>query len=55
VNVLVLVDEEKMEPMKDYDSVKGGGTIQTDWRLSLLEYIRNPGKTTDQKLLMVCC
>jgi hypothetical protein len=50
VNVLVLVDEEKMEPMKDYDSVKGGGTIQTDWRLPLLEYIRNPGKTTDQKI-----
>jgi hypothetical protein len=37
------VDEEKMEPMKEYDSVKGGGTIQIDWRLPLLECIRGPG------------
>jgi hypothetical protein len=26
-NVGSLVDEEKMEPVKEYDSVKGGGTI----------------------------
>jgi hypothetical protein len=31
-NVGSRVDEQKMEPMKEYDSVKGGGTIQTDWR-----------------------
>jgi hypothetical protein len=29
-------DEEKTEPMKEEDSVKGGGTIRTDWRLPLL-------------------
>jgi hypothetical protein len=49
-NVGSHVDEEKMEPMKEYDSVKGGGTIRTDWRLPLLECIRDPGKTTDKKV-----
>jgi hypothetical protein len=44
------VDKEKMEPMKEYDSVKGGGTIRTDWRLPLLECIRDPGNTTDKKV-----
>jgi hypothetical protein len=29
-NVGSLVDEEKMEPMKEYDSVEGGDTIRTD-------------------------
>jgi hypothetical protein len=43
-------DKEKMEPMKEYDSIKGGGTIRTDWRLLLLECIRDPGKTTDKKV-----
>jgi hypothetical protein len=42
-NVGLHVDEEKMEPMKEYDSVKGCGTIRTDWRLPLLECIRNLG------------
>jgi hypothetical protein len=36
--------------VKEYDSVKGGGTIQTDWRLSLLKCIRDPRKTTDKKV-----
>jgi hypothetical protein len=36
--------------MKEYDSVKGGGTIQTDWELPLLKCIRDPGKTTDKKV-----
>jgi hypothetical protein len=49
-NVGSLVDEEKMEPMKEYDSVKGGGMMLTDWRLPLLECIRDPGKTTDKKV-----
>jgi hypothetical protein len=49
-NVGSPIDEEKMEPMKECDSVKGGGTIQTDWRLPLLECIRDPGKTTDKKV-----
>jgi hypothetical protein len=45
-----LVDEEKTERMKEYDLVKGGGMICTDWRLPLLECIRDPGKTTDKKV-----
>jgi hypothetical protein len=39
-----------MEPMKEYDLVKGGGTIWIDWRLSLLECSRDLGKTTDKKV-----
>ncbi len=42
-NVGSPVDEERTEPMKEYDSIKGGGTIRTDWRLLLLECIRDPG------------
>jgi hypothetical protein len=42
--------EEKMEPMKEYDLVKGGGTIWIDWRVSLLECIRDLRKTTDKKV-----
>jgi hypothetical protein len=42
--------EEKMEPMKEYDSVKGGDMIWIDWRLPLLKCIRDPGKTTDKKV-----
>jgi ribonuclease HI len=44
------IDEEKMEPMKEDDSVKGGVTIRTDWRLPLLKCIREPGKTTYKKV-----
>jgi hypothetical protein len=44
------VDKEKIELMKEYDSVKGDDTIQTDWRLPLLNYIRDPEKTTDKKV-----
>jgi hypothetical protein len=49
-NVGSPVDEEKTEPVKEYDSIKGGGTIQTDWRQPLLECIRDPGKITDKKV-----
>jgi hypothetical protein len=49
-NVGSPVDEEKTEPMKEYDSVKGCGTICIDWSLPLLESIRDPGKTTDKKV-----
>jgi hypothetical protein len=49
-NVGSPVDEEKTEPMKEYDSVKGGDTIRTDWRLPLLECIKDPGKTKDKKV-----
>jgi hypothetical protein len=49
-NVGSPVDEEKMEPMKEYDSVKGGGTIWTNWRLPLLKCIRDLRKTMDKKV-----
>jgi hypothetical protein len=49
-NVGPPTDEEKMEPMKEYDSVKGDGTIRIDWRMPLLECIRDPRKTTDKKV-----
>jgi hypothetical protein len=41
-NVGSPVDEEKTEAMKEYDLVKGGDTIRTDWRLLLLKCIRDP-------------
>jgi hypothetical protein len=44
------LDEEKMKPITEGDSVKGGDTIQIDWRLSLLECIRDPRKTTNKKI-----
>jgi hypothetical protein len=44
------VDEEKMAPMKEDDLVKGGGMIRIDWRVPLLECIRDPGKTTDKRV-----
>jgi hypothetical protein len=49
-NIRSPIDEEKMELMKEYDSVKGGGMIRSNWRLPLLECIRDPGKTTDKKV-----
>jgi hypothetical protein len=49
-NVGSPVDEEKMELMKEYDSVKCGDMIWTDWRLPLLKCIRYPGKTTNKKV-----
>jgi hypothetical protein len=44
------LDEGKMKPVIEGDSVKGGDTIWTDWRLLLLECIRDPGKTTNKKI-----
>jgi hypothetical protein len=44
------LDEGKTELMKEYDSVKDGSMIQTDWRMPLLECIRDPGKITDKKV-----
>jgi hypothetical protein len=44
------VDEGKTEPMKEYDSVKDGSTIQIDWRLPLLECIRDPRKIMNKKV-----
>jgi hypothetical protein len=48
-NVGSPVDKEKIEPM-EYDSVKDGSMIQTDWRLPLLERIRDPGKIMNRKV-----
>jgi hypothetical protein len=36
--------------MKEYYLVKDGSTIRTDWRLPLLECIRDRGKITDRKV-----
>jgi hypothetical protein len=44
------LDEGKMKPITDGDLVKGGDTIRIDWRLSLLECMRDPEKTTDKKI-----
>jgi phage-related protein len=49
-NVGSPVDEEKIKPMKEYDSVEGGDTIRIYWRLPLLKCIRDPGKTMDKKV-----
>jgi hypothetical protein len=44
------LDEGKTKPITEGDSVKGGDMIQTDWRLPLLECIRDPEKTTYKKI-----
>jgi hypothetical protein len=44
------LDEGRMKPITEGDSVKGGDTIRSDWRLLLLECIRDPGKTMDKKI-----
>jgi hypothetical protein len=49
-NVGSPTDEEKMEPMKEYELVKGGDMIRTDWKLPLLKCIRDPRKTMDKKI-----
>jgi hypothetical protein len=44
------LDEGTTMPITEGDFVKGGDMIRTDWRLSLLECIRDPGKTTNKKI-----
>jgi hypothetical protein len=44
------LDERKTKLITEGDSVNGGDTIRTDWRLPLLECIREPEKTTDKKI-----
>jgi hypothetical protein len=44
------LDEGRTKPIMEGDSVKGGDAIRTDWRLPLLEYIRDPEKTIDKKI-----
>jgi hypothetical protein len=46
------LDEGKTKPISDDDSVVGGDMIRTDWRLPLLQCLRNPGKTTDKKVML---
>jgi hypothetical protein len=53
-NVGSPVDEGKTEPMKEYDLVKDGSTIQTYWRFLLLECIRDPRKIIDKKIKRKC-
>jgi hypothetical protein len=49
-NVGPPIHEGKPDLVKEYDSVKDGTMIQIDWRLLLLECIRDPGKITDKKV-----
>jgi hypothetical protein len=44
------LDEGKTKSITEGDSVKNGDMIRIDWRLPLLECIRDPGKTTDKKI-----
>jgi hypothetical protein len=45
-----LIDEGKVRPITEDDSVKDSDMIQTDWRLLLLECIRDLKKTMDKKV-----
>jgi hypothetical protein len=49
-NVGSPIDEEKIQSMKEYDSIKGCGMIWIDWWPPLLICIRDPGNTTDKKV-----
>jgi hypothetical protein len=44
------LDEGKTKPITKGYLVKGGDTVQIDWRLLLLKCIRDPRKTTDKKI-----
>jgi hypothetical protein len=44
------LDEGKMKPTREGDSVKGGDTVRIDWWLPLLKCIGDPRKTTDKKI-----
>jgi hypothetical protein len=44
------LNEEKMKPIRVDESAKDGGVVRTDWRLPLMECIRDLGKITDKKL-----
>jgi hypothetical protein len=43
-------DEEKMKLIRVDESAKDADTVRTDWRLPLMECIRDPGKIMDKKL-----
>jgi hypothetical protein len=42
--------QEKMKPIRVDELAKDGDMVRTDWRLLLLECIRDPGKITDKKI-----
>jgi hypothetical protein len=44
------LDDETTKPIRVDDSAKDGDTVRIDWRLPLMESIRDPGKITDKKL-----
>jgi hypothetical protein len=44
------IDDETTKPIRVNDSAKDGDTVRVDWRLPLMECIRNPGKIMDKKL-----
>jgi hypothetical protein len=42
--------KKKMKPIRVDESAKDGDAVRTDWRLPLMESIRDSGKITDKKL-----
>jgi hypothetical protein len=44
------LDDETTKLIMVDDSAKDGDTVRADWRLPLMECIRDPGKITDKKL-----
>jgi hypothetical protein len=44
------LNEEKMKSIRVDESAKDGDVVRTDWRLPLMECIRDLGKITDKKL-----
>jgi hypothetical protein len=46
------LDDGKTRLISEDDSVVGGDMIRIDWRLPLLECLRNPGKTMDKKVML---
>jgi hypothetical protein len=44
------LDEEKMKLIRVDELAKDGDMVLTDWRLPLMECIRDPGKITDKKI-----
>jgi hypothetical protein len=44
------LDEERTKPIRVDELVQDGDTVQTDWRLSLMECIRDLGKIMDKKI-----
>jgi hypothetical protein len=44
------LDNETTKPIRVDDLAKDGATVRADWRLPLMECIRDPGEITDKKL-----